>query len=103
MKTTPKGIENLTDDERRVTRIDEAKEIPEFPGYFLTPLGWVWDEVRGKFLIPKLPKGTKVWDDLVTDKNGGVTIALYHAGYPLYNCRRPRTIWVYRRLQRMFR
>ena len=42
MKTIPKGIENLTEDERRVTRIDEARSIPGFPNYYITPAGWVW-------------------------------------------------------------
>lgn len=49
METTPKGIENLTDDERRVTRIDEAKQIWPHLGYFLIPNGWLWNNEKGGF------------------------------------------------------
>ena len=52
MKTTPKGIENLTDDERRVTRIDEARPIPGYSRYYITPAGWVWNCKKDKFLKP---------------------------------------------------
>ena len=57
MKTTPKGIENLTDDERRITRIDERRGIPGFPDYCVTPAGWVWSYRKhknsGGFIKPK--------------------------------------------------
>jgi len=56
MKTIPKGIENLTEDERRITRIDEARSIPGFPNYYITPAGWVWsckkNKERGGFIKP---------------------------------------------------
>ena len=40
----------LTEDEIKITRLNEAKEIPDFPNYLITPAGWVWSYRRSKFL-----------------------------------------------------
>jgi hypothetical protein len=49
MKTTPKGIEILTDTEQEGTQIREAKRIWSHLGYFLTPKGYIWNENKTKF------------------------------------------------------